>query len=196
MVEVEIDNNKAELELLVSKIKTYDDFPKPGIKFFDIFSILGNSEMSKLLWKHTMRIINDYLTETGTKIDYVVGLESRGFLIGTVIAERLSAGFVPIRKHTKSGSKLPGDVVNVVYTTEYSSDSFDLQLNYLEKGKNVMLVDDLVATGGSLRASQELIEKAGCKVVTVFCAFELSELNGRKKVNDLKENSFLSLIKV
>ena len=184
-----------KLKYLTSIVKTYPDFPKKGVLFYDIFSILSDHKASEVMYELSCEIISNRFKTSGVKFDLIVGLETRGFLIGSVLALKLGVGFIPIRKHTEKGSKLPGEIFTVKYETEYSKDQFDLPSNYFKKGCNVLIVDDLVATGGSLRADEDLLSKAGCNVVGVFCPFELVMLKGKEKLQKVKSDDFLSLIK-
>lgn len=184
-----------KLKYLTSVVKTYPDFPKKGVLFYDIFSILSDHKASEVMYELSCEIITNRFKTSGVKFDLIVGLETRGFLIGSVLALKLGVGFIPIRKHTDKGSKLPGEIFTVKYETEYSKDQFDLPSNYFQKGCNVLIVDDLVATGGSLRAAEDLLSQAGCNVVGVFCPFELVMLKGKEKLQKVKSDDFLSLIK-
>lgn len=189
------DEFDEKLKYLTSVVKTYPDFPKKGVLFYDIFSILSDPKASEVMFELSIEVISKRLKLSGVKVDLIVGLETRGFLIGSVIALKLGLGFIPIRKHTEKGSKLPGEIFTVKYETEYSKDQFDLPSNYFKKGCNVLIVDDLVATGGSLKAAEDLLTQAGCNVVGVFCPFELVMLKGKEKLQKVKSEDFLSLIK-
>lgn len=184
-----------KLKYLTSVVKTYPDFPKKGVLFYDIFSILSDHKASEVMYELSCEIIINRFKTSGVKFDLIVGLETRGFIIGSVLASKLGVGFIPIRKHTDKGSKLPGEIFTVKYETEYSKDQFDLPSNYFQKGCNVLIVDDLVATGGSLKAAEDLLSQAGCNVVGVFCPFELVMLKGKEKLQKVKSDDFLSLIK-
>jgi len=187
--------NKEEIELIKKSTLTYMDFPKKGILFFDIFSILGNPSLSSMLYNNSASMIRNYLKENNIKLDLIAGLESRGFLIGSVLASMLNVGFIPIRKQNEKNSKLPGKIISEDYGTEYSKDSFDLQLEHVKKCNRVFIIDDLIATGGSLVAASNLIHKAEAEVVGIFCVFELVGLKGRDKQKIGKEK-MLSLIQL
>jgi len=159
-----------------SQIKKYirqvPDFPKPGIMFIDITTLLKSPEAMKLTLKELLS-----LTE-GLKINKVVGIESRGFMFGAMIAERLNAGFVPVRKP----GKLPAETIKETYALEYGTDSIEIHKDAIEPGDNVLLHDDLLATGGTAKAAVNLIEKLGGKVVQVSFIIELDFLKGRDKL--------------
>jgi adenine phosphoribosyltransferase len=154
-------------------IRTVKNFPKPGIMFRDITTLLKQPEGLKA----SFNALVDF-TE-GLKIDKVVGIESRGFVLGAMIAEKLNAGFVPIRKP----GKLPAETVKEEYSLEYGTDAVEIHKDAIEEGESVLLHDDLLATGGTARAAANLIEKLGGKVVQISFIIELSFLNGREKLN-------------
>lgn len=191
----EKNKDKENLELIVKSVKTYPDFPKPGILFYDIFSLLSDSKLFKILLDLSEKCIKKFLKENNLSIDLVAGLESRGFLLAT-LADRLGSGFIPIRKKTEKGSKLPGETINIKYGTEYSKDAFELQLNYIKKGAKVFLVDDLLATGGSAQAAETLVTNAGGTVVGLFCPFEICFLKGRNNLKTIKPEAVLSIIEL
>ena len=191
---IETGINKKDIELLSEKVAKYKDFPKPGILFYDIFSILYYPDLSKILYDNSIIKINNYLKLNKKSINFVVGLESRGFLLGAVIAEKLNIGFIPIRKKANKNTKLPGKILTEEYITEYSNDAFDLQAISINSDSKVLLVDDLVATGGSLRATENLIQLGGGSVEAVFCVFEIVGLKGRNVLKD--SNSLISLIDI
>ena len=163
-------------------IRTVKDFPKPGIMFRDITTLLKEPEGLKASFKSLIEF-----TE-GLKIDKVVGIESRGFMLGAMIAEKLNAGFVPIRKP----GKLPAETVREEYSLEYGTDAVEIHKDAIEKGELVLLHDDLLATGGTAKAAINLIEKLGGKIVQISFIIELSFLNGREK---LKGYDVRSLVK-
>lgn len=159
-------------ELVKGKIRDVVDFPKKGIVFKDITTVLKDAEGLR-------RIIN-YLTEhyKDAGIDYVAGIESRGFIFGTPLAYNLGAGFVVIRKP----GKLPADTVSVDYDLEYGSDTLEIHSDAIEEGSKVLIVDDLLATGGTAAAACQLVEKVGGEVAGTAFVIELSFLNGREKM--------------
>ena len=166
------------LEELVS---SYPDFPKKGILFRDMFPILRSPEaMTSMLNK-----LGDFSDRWMP--DYIVGIESRGFIIGTALATRQRMGFIPIRKK----GKLPGNVVGVNYSLEYGEDRLEIQSDVL-KDQKVLLVDDLLATGGTVKAASELISRVGGRLVGCAFVIELLGLNGRDNVPDVPIKSLIS----
>jgi adenine phosphoribosyltransferase len=162
-------------------IRTVKDFPKKGIMFRDITTLLKTPEGLKTSFNALLKF-----TE-GLKINKVVGIESRGFMLGAMLAERLNAGFVPIRKP----GKLPAETVKEEYSLEYGTDAIEIHKDAIESGESILLHDDLLATGGTAKAAVNLIEKLGGKIVQVSFIIELSFLNGREK---LKEYDVRSLV--
>ena len=158
-------------------IRNVPDWPKPGIQFKDITPLLRNPaglamavELMASPWR-------------GQGVDLVCGAESRGFIFGTAIAQALSAGFVPIRKP----NKLPSKTHAISYELEYGSDTLEVHADAVQKGQKVLMVDDLLATGGTMKASCDLIEKMGGQIVGISVLIELSFLPGRKLVGDHSE---------
>jgi len=169
-----------EVEAIKEKIRSIPDFPAKGILFRDITTALKEPE--------TLKNMVDFLYEKfkGEKIDYVAGIESRGFIVGMPLAYKLNAGFIPIRKP----NKLPAPVFKESYQLEYGMDSIEIHQDAIETGKSVLLVDDLLATGGTALAACNLIKQTGGKVLS--CAFwiELEDLHGRKVLEDEGYNVF------
>jgi len=163
-----------KLEHLKSQIKSYPDFPKPGIVFQDIFSILNNPSAFQELKEVTIEYVKTKLPG----FDVIIALESRGFLIGSILALELQVPFVPIRKP----GKLPGNLATVSYTLEYGQDTFEIQKESIQKGQRVLIVDDLLATGGSASAACELLTSLGAQVMGCLVWVELNGLNGRSKI--------------
>ncbi len=162
-------------------IRDVKDFPKEGIVFKDITTLLQNPV--------ALRETGEALTEfaKGHSVDIVAGIESRGFIFGMYLAEKLNAGFVPIRKP----GKLPSDSFSQSYELEYGSDTIEMHKDAIFKGAKVLLHDDLLATGGTAEAAIKLIEEAGGEVVQVSFLIELDFLNGKEK---LKNHEIKSLI--
>jgi len=160
--------NIAELKALV---RTVPDFPKPGILFYDITTLLkdrtGFAQLIDALAAH-------YLER---KIDLVLGIEARGFIFGPALAYRLNAGFVPVRKPRK----LPAPVVRVTYDLEYGSDTLEIHRDAIKPGQRVLLVDDLLATGGTMEATLKLVKELGGEVAGLAFAIELDFLRGRER---------------
>lgn len=164
--------NKRIIELLESNIRNIPDFPKKGIQFKDITPLLKKPDTLELT---SQVLARPYRHKA---IDYVAGLESRGFLFGTNLAQDLHAGFIPIRKP----GKLPAETLSASYELEYGVDSLEMHTDALAKGDRVIIHDDLIATGGSAKAATELVEKNGGVVVGYSFIIELSALEGRKSL--------------
>jgi adenine phosphoribosyltransferase len=179
-----------EIQLIKDSIRKIPDFPKKDILFYDLFSILTNVTMRDKLFDISVKLIKNYIATHNKEINCIVGLESRGFLLGLVLSERLNIPFVPIRKK----NKLPGSVYKINYVTEYSEDSFELQVGSVTEGSKCLIVDDLLATGGSIRAAEELISMAKGETVAYYVAFEIAGLGGREKLSD--PESLISIINI
>ncbi len=153
-------------------IRTIPDYPKPGIMFRDITTLLGDA--------HAFRRAVDEMVQpfAGQKIDKVAGIEARGFIFGAAIAHQLSAGFVPLRKK----GKLPHRTVAVEYALEYGTDSLEMHMDAVVSGERVMLVDDLIATGGTAEAALKLLQGAGADVVAAAFVIDLPELGGSERL--------------
>ncbi len=162
------------IEDVKAKIRSIPDFPKPGIIFRDITTGIKDAQ--------TMKFMVEYLCEQykDTKIDYIAGIESRGFIFGMPMAYRLGCGFIPIRKP----NKLPAKTISESYGLEYGHDTIEIHEDAIEKGANVLVVDDLLATGGTAEAACKLVKRAGGNLVGIAFLIELQALNGRKKLND------------
>ena len=170
------------IQKVKDKIRAVKDFPKEGIIFRDITTALKEPEI--------LQIMIDYLCEQfkDTKIDYIAGIESRGFIFGMPMAYKLNAGFVPVRKP----NKLPAETISEEYSLEYGTDKIEIHADSFEKGANVLIVDDLLATGGTAEAACKLVKKAGGNLVGVAFLIELEALKGRDKFDkDLKVVSML-----
>ena len=157
---------------LKSKIRVVEDFPEEGISFKDITTVLKDPK----LLKESIDIICDYFKDLN--IDIVVGPESRGFIFGTPIAYNMNAGFVPVRKP----GKLPAETVKYSYDLEYGQDTLEIHKDSIKKGQKVLIVDDLLATGGTVSATAKLVEMLGGEVVGLGFFIELTELKGREKI--------------
>lgn len=159
-------------EPLKELIRTIPDFPKPGILFYDITTLLKDKTgFAQLIDAFAAHYI-------GRDVDLVLGTEARGFIFAPAIAYRLNAGFVPVRK----AGKLPAETAKVCYDLEYGQDCLELHLDAVKPGQKVLLVDDLLATGGTMAATVELVEKLGGVVVGIAFAIELDFLKGREKL--------------
>ena len=163
-------------------IRKIPDFPKPGILFYDITTLLKDS-------KGFQQIIRD-LTDhyRNEEISQVVGIESRGFILGGALASNLNAGFVPVRK----SGKLPADVFEVKYNLEYGSNSLAIHRDAVEMGERVLVVDDLLATGGTAAATVHLLRQLGAEIVGCAFLVELLTLGGREKLDGCTVHSLLS----
>ena len=155
-----------------SRIRTVPHFPKPGIQFRDITTLLKDPVGFKITINE---LVNHY---TGQEIDKIAAIESRGFIIGAPLAFALGIGFVPIRKP----GKLPADKIGHDYELEYGSDRVELHTDAIQPGEKVLLVDDLIATGGTALAAATLIEKAGGKVVECCFVIDLPDVSGRQRM--------------
>ncbi|MGK7957886.1 MAG: adenine phosphoribosyltransferase [Crocosphaera sp.] len=155
-------------------IRDIPDFPKPGIVFRDITTLLSDAEGLR----YTIDTLTQKCRAANLAPDYIVGMESRGFLFGVPLAYQLNAGFVPVRKP----GKLPAAVHQVEYELEYGTDSLEIHQDALEDHHNVLIVDDLMATGGTAKATGDLLEKIGCNVLGFAFIIELTALEGRKKL--------------
>lgn len=157
---------------LKAHIRNIKDFPKQGIMFRDITTLLKNPEAMKF----TSDKLLDYAK--GLKIDKVVGIESRGFIFGSILSEKLNAGFVPVRKP----GKLPAEKEKATYQLEYGTDTLEIHRDAINPGDNVLIHDDLLATGGTMEAVCKMIEKLGGNVVQISFIIELTFLRGREKL--------------
>ncbi len=177
-----IPHKLTRINTLNSLYKSYPDFPKPGVVFEDLFAVMSDSNGLKLLCE----VLSDRYSYLKNKLDYVVGLESRGFF-GVLLARELGCGFVPIRK----AGKLPGELESIEYGTEYSTDKCEISKD-LPKGSKVIIFDDLVATGGSLKAAVDLVLKVGSVVVDCCVLREVVGL--RKKAVETLQRSYTVLL--
>ena len=159
---------------LKSLIRDIPDFPQPGIVFRDITTLLSNPEGLR----YTVDQLAHQCREANLLPDYVVGMESRGFIFATPLAYHLDAGFVPIRKP----GKLPSSVYSVAYELEYGMDRLEIHQDAIAPGAKVLIVDDLLATGGTAKAAAELLLKVGAEVIGCAFVIELLALAGRKKL--------------
>lgn len=166
---------------LMDRIRVIEDFPKKGISFKDITTILQDGEA----FKYTIDKLTDLVRDK--KIDVIVGPEARGFLLGTPIAYNLGIGFVPVRKP----GKLPADTIRYEYDLEYGSDALEIHKDAIKPGQRVLIVDDLLATGGTIGSVAKLVEQLGGKVVALNFVIELTGLNGRDKLKEYEVNSIV-----
>lgn len=168
---------KEQKDFILNSIRDIDDFPKPGIKFKDITTLLNNPEAFKLLMDHLESKYADM------DIDYIVGLDARGFIFGAILADRLGIGFVPVRKK----GKLPGATICEKYELEYGFDEVEIHLDAFESKENprVLLIDDLIATGGTATASAKLVKDAKATLVECCFLLNLTFLDGKEKVEKI-----------
>jgi adenine phosphoribosyltransferase len=163
---------------LKSVIRTIPDYPKPGIMFRDITTLLTDARGFR-------RAVDELVQPlAGAKIDKVAGIEARGFILGGAIAHQLSVGFVPIRKK----GKLPYKTIAETYELEYGVDEVEIHIDAVSKGERVLLVDDLIATGGTAAAAIRLLERAGANVVLCSFIIDLPELGGSAKLKAMGKN--------
>jgi adenine phosphoribosyltransferase len=160
------------MEDLKKHIREVPDFPKPGINFYDITTLLQNPEALRATVDRFVGLFAD------RHIDKVVGIESRGFMFGPIVAYDLNAGFVPVRKP----GKLPSEKIRETYELEYGADSLEMHSDAVQPGEHVLIVDDLVATGGTGLATARMVEKLGGQVSGFGFIIELTFLDGRKKI--------------
>lgn len=169
------------MQQLKAKIRDIPDFPKPGILFRDITPLVKDPLSLRLTVHH---LLHPFL---GQEITAVAGMEARGFIFGSLVAWELGVGFVPLRKP----GKLPYDVQTVSYDLEYGSATLEVHIDAIGAGDRVLLIDDLLATGGTAKASCELIESLGAEVVACGFVVELDELKGREKLQRWPVHSLL-----
>jgi adenine phosphoribosyltransferase len=161
-----------DCEFLKSYIREVPDFPKPGILFYDITTLLKDRVgLAKLIDSLGQKFI-------GRRVDLVLGIEARGFIFGPALAYRLNAGFVPVRKP----KKLPAETAKWTYDLEYGSDTLEVHKDAIQPGQTVIIVDDLLATGGTAKATTQLVESLGGKVASLAFIVELDFLKGRAKL--------------
>jgi len=166
---------------LKSKIREIQDFPKEGISFKDITTLMQDGEA----FKYLVNELSDQLKDLN--VDIIVGPEARGFLVGTPVAYNLGVGFVPIRKP----GKLPGETISYEYDLEYGTDSLQIHKDAIKPGQRVAILDDLLATGGTVVATCKLIEELGGEVVSINFLIELNMLKGRDVLKGYKVSSLV-----
>ncbi len=169
------------MEDLKRLVREIPDFPKPGILFYDITTLLKDPVG---LHRAVDALANHYVGQT---IDRVVGIEARGFIFAPMVAYRLNAGFVPVRKP----KKLPAETLRATYQLEYGEDTLEMHRDAVSAGQSVLIIDDLLATGGTAAAVARLVESAGGKIAGMGFLIELVELQGRKKLAGQELHSVL-----
>lgn len=167
--------NSSLRETLENSIRTIPDYPKEDILFRDITTLLGNARAFR---RAIDELVHPY---TGTGVQKVAGVEARGFILGGAMAHQLSCGFVPIRKK----GKLPYDTVRIAYSLEYGVDEMEMHRDAVHPEEKVILVDDLIATGGTAEGAVKLLQQMGANVVAACFVIDLPDLGGRKKIEDL-----------
>lgn len=166
---------------LKSKIRIIEGFPKPGISFKDITTLLQDGQA----WREAIKALADRYRDKG--IDLVVGPEARGFIVGSALAYELGVGFVPVRKK----GKLPGQTISSSYQLEYGHDTVEIHADAIQRGQRVLVVDDLLATGGTIKASIDLVKRLGAEIVGVAFLIELTDLGGRKALAEYDVQSLI-----
>jgi len=167
---------------LRAKIREVPDFPKPGILFYDITTLLREAD--------AFREVIDRMAEAvkGERIDLVVGMESRGFIFAAPLADRLGAGFVPVRKL----GKLPAETIEVEYDLEYGTATLEIHRDAISPGQRVLVVDDLLATGGTVLGTIELVRRLGGEIAGLSFMVELTSLGGRDKLGEFTIHTLLA----
>ncbi|TXM72276.1 adenine phosphoribosyltransferase [Methylobacterium sp. WL103] len=160
---------------LKDSIRSIPDYPKPGIVFRDITTLLSDPRAFR---RAVDALVHPY---AGGRIDQVAGIEARGFILGGAVAHQLSAGFVPVRKK----GKLPHKTVSIAYTLEYGTDELEIHVDAIKPGDRVLLVDDLIATGGTATAAVNLLRQIGAEVVAACFVIDLPEIGGAQKLREL-----------
>jgi adenine phosphoribosyltransferase len=160
---------------LKASIRSIPDYPKPGIVFRDITTLLGDARAFR---RAVDELVHPF---AGGRIDKVAGIEARGFILGGAVAHQLSAGFVPIRKK----GKLPHETVRIVYSLEYGVDEMEIHTDAIGQGERVILVDDLIATGGTAVAATQLLRRIGANIVAACFIIDLPDLGGAQKLRDI-----------
>lgn len=182
MIEVKEKISK-EAELIKSKIRDIPDFPREGILFKDITTVLRDP----VTFKHSIDLLSKHFEKM--QIDYIAGIEARGFIIGSALAYKLGIGFIPIRKP----GKLPAKTEKISYELEYGTNTLEIHNDAVEAGKRVLVVDDLLATGGTAEAAIKLVKRIGGVVVGIAFIVELEFLKGRDKLpKDCKITKLIS----
>ena len=160
---------------LKATVRTIPDYPKPGIMFRDITTLLGDARAFR-------RAVDELVQPwAGSKIDKIAGIEARGFILGGALAHQVSAGFVPIRKR----GKLPHTTVRIAYSLEYGVDEMEMHVDAIHPGERVILIDDLIATGGTAEGAVKLLRQIGANVVAACFIVDLPELGGAAKLREM-----------
>lgn len=176
-------DRESKLQLVHKHIRAFPDFPKKGILFRDICPILKDPSALTAV----IDLFEDHVRQTHPQVDVIVGLDARGFLFGPLLAQRLGVGFVLVRKK----GKLPGTTVSVAYDLEYGRAEAEIQDDAVTPGQKILLIDDLLATGGTLFAACELMKQQQAEILGCLVVIELTELNG---VDKIKPHGVFSLV--
>ena len=169
-----------QLQLIKGSIKTIPDYPKPGILFRDVTSLLEDPKA----YAESIKLLADRYRDAG--VTKVVGTEARGFLFGAPVALVLGVGFVPVRKP----GKLPRETISETYDLEYGTDSLEIHVDAIQPGEKILVIDDLLATGGTIEATAKLIRRLGGEVTDAAFIINLPELGGEKRLNSLNINCY------
>ena len=163
------------MQEIKESIRTIPDYPKPGVLFRDITTLLGNARAFR-------RVVDELVQPWSTaKVDCVAGIEARGFILGGAVAHQLAAGFVPVRKK----GKLPHTTVRVAYSLEYGLDEMEMHEDAVARGERIILVDDLIATGGTAEAAVKLLRQLGAEILGACFVIDLPDLGGSRKLEAL-----------
>lgn len=165
---------------LKDKVRAIPDYPKKGVIFRDVTTLLKEGQDFK-------EAIDKMVEKIDYEIDKVIGIEARGFIVGAPLAYKLSKGFIPIRKP----GKLPCEKISVEYDLEYGTDSIEMHVDGIKKGEKVVIVDDLLATGGTSQAAIKLVESLGAEVAGLLFLMELDDINGRQKLKNYRVDSII-----
>ena len=165
--------SKEDEKIILDSIRDIVDFPKPGIVFKDITTLMSNPSAFNTLMNHLEKRYREY------GIDYIAGLDARGFIFGAILADRLNLGFIPVRKK----GKLPYKTISEKYDLEYGTDEVEIHIDAFEKGSRILVVDDLIATGGTAAAAINLIKRAEGICVEACFMMELEAMNGKDKLD-------------
>lgn len=169
-----------QLQLIKDSIKTIPDYPKPGILFRDVTSLLEDPKA----YAESIKLLADRYRDAG--VTKVVGTEARGFLFGAPVALVLGVGFVPVRKP----GKLPRETISETYDLEYGTDSLEIHVDAIQPGEKILVIDDLLATGGTIEATAKLIRRLGGEVTDAAFIINLPDLGGEKRLNSLNINCY------
>lgn len=176
--------DKDKLQYVRENVREVPDFPKKGILFLDVTTIVKDAKAFDLCIEYLLENFKD------EKIDYIAGIESRGFIFGAALANKMKVGFIPIRKP----NKLPAETIKETYSLEYGTDTIEMHADALKQGDRVLVIDDLLATGGTAVAACNLVKRVGAEVVAAAFIIELDPLKGREKIenNGVKVVSMLN----